>query len=203
MPALKRRKLWLRKLWEKSSSARELPLPRKPPRRRPWTRTRLPSWKLKTKLPRRPRRRQEARERNDQPSYLNTYCLIQSLNIGRSESKFVGSGSVWDGESGSKISFQVLNLLDVFQKTSINWFLDVFQLSSPLGIGLITSLNSLLSDFGSILELVLGESSRLLEERIINVGLDSVNCDLGGGSNHVSRVDSSKRNTINGVRSSN
>lgn len=72
MPALKKRKLWLRKPSEKLSSARKLPLPRRPPKRRPKTRTRLLSRRFKTRLPRRPRRRQEAKERNDEPSYLNT-----------------------------------------------------------------------------------------------------------------------------------
>lgn len=94
MPALKKRKLWLRKPSEKSSSARKLPPPRRPPRRRPKTRTRLLSKKLKIRLPRRSRRRQIPRERNDQTVLFKSILVFQSLNIGRSESKFVGSGSV-------------------------------------------------------------------------------------------------------------
>lgn len=58
------------------------------------------------------------------------------------------------------------------------------------------------SDFRSILELVFGVSPGLLEESIINIGIDSVKGDLGGGGNDVSRVDSAEGDSIDGVGSS-
>lgn len=66
---------------------------------------------------------------------------------------------------------------------------------------MLVFLHLLLSDFGGILELVFGISSGFLEESIINVGLDSVKGNFGGSGNHVSRVDSSKGDTIDGIGS--
>ena len=50
--------------------------------------------------------------------------------------------------------------------------------------------------FGGILELVLGVSAGTLEERVVNVGADTLDGHFLGGSDHVSGVDSSKRNSI-------
>lgn len=80
--------------------------------------------------------------------------------------------------------------------------MNILELGSPFGISLVAISNSLLSDFRGILELVLGESSGFLEEGVVNVGLDTVNGHLGGGGNHVGGVDSSKGNSVNGVRAS-
>ena len=66
-----KRKLWLMKLSEKSKNVRELLLPRKPPKRRYNKRTRPSNRRPRTKPPRRLPRRLEAKERNDDPSYLN------------------------------------------------------------------------------------------------------------------------------------
>ena len=66
-----KRKLWLMKLSEKSKNVRELLLPRKPLKRRYNRRTRPSNRRPKTKPPRRLPRRLEAKERNDDPSYLN------------------------------------------------------------------------------------------------------------------------------------
>ena len=79
MPALKKRKLWLRKPSEKSSNARKLPPPRRPLRKRPRTRIRLLNKKFRIRLPKKPRRRLEVRERNDQPSYLNYIVVISKF----------------------------------------------------------------------------------------------------------------------------
>ena len=120
-PDPRKRRPSLMRLPEKSRNVRELLLPRKPLIRRPTTRTRLPNRKLRTRLPRRPRRRLEAKARNDRIVLFKSYfmaeslTMIWSLNIGRSELELMGSGVVGESESGAKVALQVLNLLDVFQ----------------------------------------------------------------------------------------
>ena len=93
----------------------------------------------------------------------------------------------------------MLDLLDAVQKAGVNLLLNVLELSSPLGVGLVAGLNSLLSDLRSVLELVLGEPSGLFEEGVIDVGLHAIDGDLGGGGDDVGGVDSSEGNSVDGV----
>ena len=79
-PALKKRKLLLMKLQDKSSSAGEQQLQRRQLTRKCKTKTKLPNKRPKTKQLKKLQRRQEKAKENDHLSYLNP-CIIASLNI--------------------------------------------------------------------------------------------------------------------------
>lgn len=114
----------------------------------------------------------------------------------------MGPASVTKGESSSKVALKVLNLLDVLQELGIDGLLGGLQLLSPLvllGLALLGLLESVL---GSVLELVLGESGGLLEERVVNVDIDASKGDLGGGRKDIGGVHSAERNSVDCVRSS-
>jgi len=115
----------------------------------------------------------------------------------------VGFNSVADGESSSEEALEMLNFANVSEKSAINTLLDSFKLSSPFSLSLLVSFNSFQSKFRGILKLVLGESAVIFKETVINVGIDSSEGNSGGGSNHVSGVDSSERNSVDCIRSSN
>lgn len=69
--AQSKRKLWLMRLSEKSRNVREQLLQRRQPRRKSKTKIRLSNRRLRIKPPKKPQRKLEAKERNDDPSYLN------------------------------------------------------------------------------------------------------------------------------------
>ena len=97
----------------------------------------------------------------------------------------------------------MLNFLDVLEQFSVNCLLDVLELSSPLAVLLVSSLNFFQSMLGSIFQLILGVSSSAFKESIINIDVDSIKGDFCRSSNHVSRINSSERNSIDSIGSSN
>ena len=114
----------------------------------------------------------------------------------------MGPASVTEGESSSKITLKVLNLLDVLQELGIDCLLGSLQLLSPLvllGLALFGLLEPVLR---GVLELVLGEPGGLLEERVVDVDIDSSKGDLGGGGKDVGWVHSAERDSVDCVRSS-
>lgn len=119
-----------------------------------------------------------------------------------SELDFVRSEAVGQGESGSEISLKVLNFLDLFKELSINVLLDALEFGSPFAFSLFAFLDFLHSVLRGVLELVLGVSASALEERVVDVSVDTFDGHLLGSGNHVGGVDSSKRDAIDGVGSS-
>ena len=112
------------------------------------------------------------------------------------------SDIVGDGESGSEIALEVLHFLDLLDQLGVDIFLNALELGSPLAFGLLAFLNLLLSVFGGILELILGVSASTLEERVVNVTSDTLYGNLLGSGNHVGRIHSPQRDSIDGIRSS-
>ena len=109
------------------------------------------------------------------------------------------SNVVAEGESGSEVALEVLNGLDVLGQLGVDGLLHDLELGSPLGLGDLAFLNSLHSDVGGVLELVLGESLGFLEEGVIDVDGDASEGHLGGGGDDVGGVDSAKGDTGDGV----
>ena len=70
-----KRKLWLMRLSEKSRNVREQLLQRRQLRRKSKTKIRLSNKRLRIRPPKKPQRKLEAKERNDDPSYLNPYII--------------------------------------------------------------------------------------------------------------------------------
>ena len=92
----------------------------------------------------------------------------------------MGSAAVAQGKSSLQISFEVLNFLYVGDQSAVDGLLDVLQLSLPLAVFLVSSLNFLGSVLRCVLELVLGVPSGAFEERVVNVDVDSSERNLGG-----------------------
>ena len=114
----------------------------------------------------------------------------------------MGSGWVTQAESGSQITLQVLNFLDVLHDFGIDCFLNSFQFTSPLLLGFLSFFRFLDSHFRGILEFVLGISSSFFEEGIIDIGVNSIKGNFSWGGDDVGRVNSSKGNSIDSIGSS-
>lgn len=90
-----------------------------------------------------------------------------------------------EGESGSNVSSETLNFLDVGDQFFVNRFLNVLGLGSPFGFGVFSLLGLFSGGFGSVLKLVLGETSLLFEEIVSDVGVHSSQRNFGGGCQNV------------------
>lgn len=112
------------------------------------------------------------------------------------------AGSVRKGETGRKVTLEVLHLLDVFNQLWVNWFLNTFKFSFPLPLGLLSFFSFLKSVLRSVLKFILCEASSLLEESIVNVGCDTVKRNFLRSGKDISRVDSAKRDSIDSIGSS-
>jgi len=98
-------------------------------------------------------------------------------------------GGVAEGESGSEVSSEVLDLLDVLEQLGIDALLRSLELLPPLLLLGLAALDSLQPVLGGTLELVLGEPPGALEEGVVDVGGDSVEGDAGGGGEDVCGID--------------
>lgn len=112
------------------------------------------------------------------------------------------SGTVAKGESSTQVPSKMLHLLDVLQQCAVNALLHCTQLLMPLLLMSLALSCQLKSVLRSVLKFVLGESLSLSEESVINISVDAIERDAGGGGKHVSRVDSAQRHSIDAVRSS-
>ena len=127
---------------------------------------------------------------------------LASLNRGRSEPEFVGASAVGEGEAGSEVSAQVLDLLDVLEQLGVHSLLHALQLFSELGGLGLSLLGTLKVVLGSVFELVLAEPGALLEEVVADVDVDAVEGHAGRGGEDVGGVDSAESDTVDCVGTS-
>ena len=96
----------------------------------------------------------------------------------------------------------MLNLLDVLEQLGINTLLHALQLLLELLLLRLALLNLFKSDFGSVLELVLGESLGLLEEGVVDVGSNTIEGDTSRGGQNVGGIHTAKGHSIDTVGTS-
>ena len=100
-------------------------------------------------------------------------------------------GIVVKGESGSEISLEVLDLLDISGQGSVNSLLDLSSLGSPVGLSLFQLLLPFSSGLWGVLEFTWSVLLVWLEPGIVDLAnIDSSEVDLGTSFNTVGGVDS-------------
>ena len=115
----------------------------------------------------------------------------------------MGSNTAGEGESSFEIAAELIDLLDVGDQFFINSLLDCFGLGPPSSGCLFSLLSSGLSSLRGIFKLVFSVSSLRLEVGFVDVGSNSIKWNFGGSGNNVGWVYSFKRDTVDGIWTSN